>query len=106
MTPFCHPYHEYPKDFRRFTIDGLKELAGRMEVAAEGWRTGPTATLLVILIEYIKLLLPFRAWRAASHLLCGWIVFPLRYLDLLFFKSPAAMRIGNHCHIWLRKPAQ
>ncbi len=59
VTPFCHPYHEYPKDFRRFTIDGLKELAGRMEVVAEGWRTGPTATLLVIFIEYIKLLLRF-----------------------------------------------
>jgi SAM-dependent methyltransferase len=48
VTPFCHPFHEYPKDFRRFTIDGLKELAGPMEVIAEGWRTGPTATLLVI----------------------------------------------------------
>jgi SAM-dependent methyltransferase len=48
VTPFCHPFHEYPKDFRRFTIDGLKELAGPMEVIAEGLRTGPTATLLVI----------------------------------------------------------
>ena len=28
VTPFCHPFHEYPKDYRRFTIDGLKELAG------------------------------------------------------------------------------
>ncbi|MDQ6664926.1 MAG: class I SAM-dependent methyltransferase [Acidobacteriota bacterium] len=55
VTPFCHPYHEYPNDFRRFTIDGLKVLAGPMEVAAEGWRTGATATLLVISIEYVKL---------------------------------------------------
>jgi SAM-dependent methyltransferase len=44
VTPFCHPFHEYPKDFRRFTLDGLKELAGPLEVVAEGWRTGPTAS--------------------------------------------------------------
>lgn len=104
VTPFCHPFHQYPKDFRRFTIDGLKELAGPMEVVAEGWRTGPTATLLVFSIVYVKLLLPFRAWRAASHVVCGWLPFPFRYLDLLLFRSSASRRIGNHCYIWLRKP--
>ena len=104
VTPFCHPFHPYPADFRRFTIDGLKELAGPMEVVAEGWRTGPTATLLVTVIEYVKLLLPFRAWRAVSHMACGWLLFPLRYMDLLLFRSQAAGRIGNHCYLWLRKP--
>ncbi len=104
VAPFCHPFHEYPKDFQRFTPDGLKELAGPMEVVAEGWRTGPTATLLVIVIEYVKLLLPFRAWRAASHVACGWLLFPLRYLDLLLLRSPGVQRIGNHGYLWLRKP--
>lgn len=103
VTPFCHPFHEHPRDFRRFTIDGLKELAGPMEVVAEGWRTGPTATMLIFAIEYVKLLLPFRAWQAASHLLCGWLLFPLRYLDLLLLRSARSRRIGNHCYIWLRK---
>jgi SAM-dependent methyltransferase len=111
VTPFCHPFHEYPKDYRRFTLDGLKELAGTsketssMEFVAEGWRTGPTATLLVFVIEYVKLLLPFRAWRAVSHVACGWLLFPLRYLDLLLLRSPQARRIGNHCYLWLRKPS-
>ena len=65
VTPFCHPFHEYPRDFRRFTIDGLRELAGPMEVVADGWRTGPTATLLVFSIEFVKLLLPF--WDGAHY---------------------------------------
>lgn len=51
VTPFCHPFHEYPKDYRRFSIDGLKTLSGPLEVVATGWRTGPTATLLVVFIE-------------------------------------------------------
>jgi SAM-dependent methyltransferase len=104
VTPFCHPFHEYPKDYRRFTLDGLKELAGPLEVVAEGWRTGPTATLLVVTIEYVKLLLPFRAWRVVSHGVLGWLLFPLRYVDLLLFGLPEAGRIGNHCYLWLRKP--
>ena len=104
VTPFCHPFHEYPKDYRRFTPDGLKELAGGLDVVAEGWRTGPTATLLVFVLEYAKLLLPWRAWRTVSGGVLGWILFPLRHLDLLFFRSPLAGRIGNHCYLWLRKP--
>ena len=104
VTPFCHPFHEYPKDYRRFTVDGLKELAMGMTPIAEGWRTGPTATVLVFSIEYAKLVLPFRWWRAAAHGVLGWLLFPLRYLDLLFFRSGRAGRIGNHCYLWLRKP--
>ena len=105
VTPFCHPFHEYPKDFRRFTIDGLKELAGGMEVVAEGWRTGPAATLLVFTIEFWKGLLPWRWWRALAHGALGWTLFPLRYLDLLLLRSPGSRRIGNHCYVWLRKSA-
>lgn len=106
VTPFCHPFHEYPKDYRRFTIDGLKELADGLEPVAEGWRTGPTATMLVFTIEYAKLLLPWKAWRALAHGVLGWLLFPLRYLDLLFFRTSRAGRIGNHCYLWLRKPTQ
>jgi hypothetical protein len=59
VTPFCHPFHEYPRDFRRFTVDGLKQLCGgTFETIAEGWRTGPTATMLVFTLEYVKLWFP------------------------------------------------
>ena len=104
VTPFCHPFHEYPKDYRRFTLDGLKEIAGALEPVAGGWRTGPTATLLVFLIEYAKLPLPWKAWRAIAHGVFGWLLFPFRYLDLLLFRLPQAGRISNHCSLWLRKP--
>jgi hypothetical protein len=105
VTPFCHPFHEYPKDYRRFTLDGLKQIAGNMEVVAEGWRTGPTATLLVFILEYVKLLAPYKAWRVLAHGIAGWLLFPFRYLDLLLLRSPAASaRMGNHCYLWLRKP--
>ncbi len=104
VTPFCHPFHEYPRDYRRFTLNGLKEISAGMDVVAEGWRTGPTATLLVFGLEYANLLLPYRAWRIVAHGVLGWTLFPLRYLDLLLLRSPQAARLGNHCYLWLRKP--
>ncbi|HWP84253.1 MAG TPA: methyltransferase domain-containing protein [Terriglobia bacterium] len=104
VVPFCHPFHEYPRDYRRFTPDGLRLLAGNLEVVAAGWRTGPTATLLVFFLEYVKSWLPWRPLRVAAHGILGWLLFPWRYLDLLLFHSPRAGQIGNHCFLWLRKP--
>src|SRR5579863_1227402 len=104
VTPFCHPFHAYPSDYRRFTLDGLKQMAGNeLEVVAEGWRTGPTATLLMFTLEYVKLWLPWRAWRILVHGILGWALFPFRYLDLLLFRSPRVGIMGNHCYLWLRK---
>lgn len=105
VTPFCHPFHAYPDDYRRFTIAGLKSMAGGLEVVAEGWRTGPTATMLVFTLEYAKLLLPWQWWRVLSHGALGWVLWPLRYLDLALRRNPLAGRLGNHCYVWLRKPA-
>jgi SAM-dependent methyltransferase len=105
VTPFCHPFHEYPRDYYRFTLDGLREIAGDLTVVEEGWRTGPTATTLVFLLEYVKLWLNWRAWRIIVHVGLGWILFPFRYLDLWFFRKSDAGKLGNHCYIWLRKEA-
>lgn len=104
VVPFCHPFHEHPRDFYRFTPDGVKEMAGGMQVVAEGWRTGPTATILAFILEYVKSWFPWRPWRIFAHGLVGWIFFPLRYLDLLFFRRTNPGRIGNHCFVWFRKP--
>lgn len=103
VVPFCHPFHEYPRDYRRYTLDGLLQLAGPLEVVAAGWRTGPTATLLVFFLEYVKLWLPWRPLRVVAHGVLGWLVWPLRYLDVILRRSARAGRIGNHCYVWLRK---
>jgi len=103
VVPFCHPYHAYPEDYRRFTPAGLRQLAGSLEVVAEGWRTGPTATLLVTLSEYAKLWMPGRFLRGVAHVALGWLLFPLRYLDAILLRRPNVHILGNHCYIWLRK---
>ena len=90
VAPFCHPYHRYPEDYRRFTPDGLRLLAGGLETVAAGWRTGPAATWLVFTLEFAKLLLPWRWWRAAAHFTLGWLLFPVRYLDRWLLQADRA----------------
>lgn len=104
VTPFCHPFHAYPNDYRRFTPEGLRTIASGLEVISTGWRTGPAATMLVFIFEFAKMLFPWRWWRVLSHAALGWTLWPLRYLDLYLFRSPFAHRLGNHCFMWLRKP--
>ena len=106
VAPFCHPFHEYPRDYRRFTPDGLREMRGGLEVVAGGWRTGPAATWLVFTLEFVKLWLPFRWWRVLAHGVAGWLLFPLRYLDTVLLPTDRASVLGNHCYMWFRKPVQ
>lgn len=103
VVPFCHPFHAYPNDFRRYTPEGLRRLAGNLHIVSSGWRTGPTATLIVTLLEYTKLWMPNRLLRGAAHITLGWCLFPLRYLDAILLRSPNAHILGNHHYLWLRK---
>ncbi len=102
VVPFAHPFHEYPRDYRRFTIDALLLMNPGLKAVKHGWRTGPTATLLVFLLEYAKLWAP-RPLRPVAHGVLGWLLFPLRYLDLLLLRNPRARQIGNHCYVWFQK---
>ena len=104
VTPFCHPFHEYPRDYYRFSPDGLTKLVEPLEVVSVGWRTGPTATWLVVTLEYLKLWSSNRAIKRLIHVVAGWLLFPLRYLDWYLLRKADARQIGNHCYVWARKP--
>ena len=103
-VPFCHPYHRYPEDYYRFSLDGLKTLVEPLEIVHAGWRTGPTATLLVFMLEYLKLWFKSRAMRRVVYGAASWVLFPARYLDWFLFRKGVAGQMGNHCFVWARKP--
>ena len=103
VVPFCHPFHEYPRDFRRYTPDGLKQLCSGFEILEGGWRTGPTATWLVFTLEYAKTWVKARWAKGVIHVILGWLLFPLRYLDCLLLERADAGQIGNHYYLYVRK---
>jgi SAM-dependent methyltransferase len=103
VVPFCHPFHEYPRDFRRWTLDGLKDALSDFEIIEAGVRTGPTATLLTLLLEFVKVASPKRL-KTPAYFLCAWLVWPLRYLDLWLNRKPGAAILANHVYALVRKP--
>jgi len=103
VTPFCHPFHEYPEDFRRFTPDGLRLLAGSLQVVAEAGEPGPPRPCWCSPWKYAKLLLPWRWWRVLAHGAFRVVAFPFPVPRSGLFRSARLGRIGNHCYIWLRK---
>jgi len=63
-----------------------------------GLRTGPTATLLAMVCEYVKLV-----GGKAAYVALAWILWPLRYLDLWLNRKLQAYVLANHMYALLRK---
>lgn len=102
VVPFCHPYHGYPNDFHRWTVEGLRELLSQFDAVEFGVRTGPTAALLTFFLDYVKLLTP--AFPRGAYAAVGWIVWPLRYLDRILLKRPESHVLANSIYALVRKP--
>jgi SAM-dependent methyltransferase len=89
-VPFLQPVHLSPKDYRRFTLAGLREFLAAFEHVDSGVQIGPGSTLAWVLREALACLLAFGSTRAYSRLLTvvGWLTFWLKYLDVLIVSAP------------------
>ena len=101
-VPFCHPFHAYPEDHHRWTESGLRLLLEDFEIVDRGILTGPTATLLAFVLEYTRLLVP-ETLAPYAYAVAGWVLWPLRYLDLVLNKSPRAHTLANTIWVHARK---
>ena len=102
VVPFSHPFHEYPSDYHRWTLNGLVEMIAEFDIVDVGVRTGPTATLLTYLLEYVKFVAP-RGFGSVAYALAGWCLWPLRYVDLLLNRRSDAHRLANSIYALVRK---
>ena len=67
-----------------------------------GVRTGPMATMLTFFLELVKVSSPATLARPA-YAAAGWIVWPLRYMDLWLYRRPAAHMLANSIYALVRK---
>jgi SAM-dependent methyltransferase len=111
VVPFCHPYHGYPRDFVRFSRDGLTNLFAGYDHVEIGIRTGPTTSLLTFLTYYAKLFFPVHGGTPLRRNLnrltvgaFGWAIAPFRYLDIALNQWPGAEILANHFYVTARKP--
>ena len=93
--PFLQPYHGAPKDFRRYTLQGIEYLFKQFKKIDSGVSVGPTSALCGILQEYIPLLVNIPLIRGILYILLGWLSLPLRYMDLLLIRRKKAYVLAS-----------
>jgi hypothetical protein len=106
-VPFLQGYHPTPRDFYRYTLEGLDELFFRFAKIDSGVCVGPSSSLSWLLREYIIGLLtwftPSSPLRTAASVVAGWLTFSLKYLDLFFVQRPGAQTIASGFYFFGRK---
>jgi len=95
-VPFLQGYHPSPRDFYRFTIEGLELLLSDFSKLGSGVCVGPASTVSWVAREFLSgVLSGFSSnpsIRRVTVFLAGWLTFPIKYLDLLL----ARRRIAGH----------
>jgi SAM-dependent methyltransferase len=106
FIPFIQGYHASPDDFQRYTMSGLKELFCDFEVLGVRPGAGPTSGMLWVFQEWLALMLSFGSQRLYRLLVpFTWLLSPLKLLDALLIRHPAAPAIASGYVIEARKPA-
>jgi SAM-dependent methyltransferase len=103
--PFMQAFHASPHDYSRLTIPGLLHLFGAFTDCRTRVAGGPTSGLVWTLQEWIAIAGSFgseRLYRALVPL--TWVLSPLKYLDAVLIKHPAAHTIASGFAIEATKP--
>ncbi|MBF0625678.1 MAG: class I SAM-dependent methyltransferase [Magnetococcales bacterium] len=104
--PFLQPYHADPRDFRRYTLEGLQDLVREhgFQVQDSGVHIGPTVTLLTVSVYYFSLWFEGGglAGRVASNglfWLLSLLLYPFKFLDyaLIHKKNAHRLAFGLFC---------
>jgi SAM-dependent methyltransferase len=103
--PFMQAFHASPHDYSRRTIPGLLHLFEAFTDCRTRVAGGPTSGLVWTLQEWIAIAASFgseRLYRALVPL--TWVLSPLKYLDAVLIKHPAAHTIASGFAIEATKP--
>lgn len=106
-VPFIFFFHGYPNDFQRYTLEGMRHLFGALEDPHFAITNGPVSAMLQSFNRLFQMMLPARVpyLRKGVNGVYRWIVFPLKYLDLIVNRSEEAAALAGGFSVLGRKPA-
>lgn len=103
--PFMAAFHASPHDYSRLTRPGLRQLFDGWQVDAMKVAGGPTSGLLWTFQEWLAMVGSFGSERLYRLLVpLTWVTSPLKYLDVILIKHPAAHVIASGFVIEVTKP--
>jgi SAM-dependent methyltransferase len=96
-TPFIQTVHASPKDFYRWTPDGLRQLLSAFDILELNVVAGPASALAWLVQETLAMLFSFHnelIYKIGLRVF-GWIAIPLSWLDILLERNPMAWHAAS-----------
>jgi SAM-dependent methyltransferase len=96
-TPFMQTVHAVPRDFFRWTPDGLRKLMGAFDVKKVEVVAGPASGLAWQFQETMAMLFSFNnevLYKVGLRLF-GWLAVPLSWLDIFLESNPVAWHAAS-----------
>jgi SAM-dependent methyltransferase len=104
-TPYMFPLHPSPKDYSRWSIDGLCELFDGCERVRAGILNGPVSGTLAVLAAGLATICSFGITpvRKVLHYAFMIVLSPIKLLDYLYARLPGAEDVAGGLWVVVRK---
>jgi len=104
-APFMYPYHPSPRDYSRWSVDGLKMLFSGLTVVESGILIGPVSGTLSILASGLAIIFSFGSTllRKILHYVFMTVLTPLKFLDAIYAHLPGAEEVASNVYVVVQK---
>lgn len=108
LVPFMYPFHASPHDFQRYTHKGMEVLLGSWNIVEQRNTSGPVSLWLVSTIELLAILFSLGSRRLKPFFFLGFcvVLFPIKYLDVLFVNNKHFLSLSPTILTVARKPQE
>jgi SAM-dependent methyltransferase len=104
-TPYMFPLHPSPKDYSRWSIDGLADLFEGCDLVRSGTRNGPVSGMLIVMSMGLATIFSFgiSPVRKVLNYLCMALLSPFKVLDYVYANLPGADVAAGSVYVVLKK---
>jgi len=104
-APFMYPLHPSPKDYTRWSVEGLAAMFAGHTVVESGVLIGPVSGMISVLASGLSVIFSFGITflRKILHYVFMILVTPLKFLDIIFARLPGAEDTAGNVYVVIKK---